>query len=163
MDKKQSGAPPKNRPAVVPQEARPAARRRVRSWTGFAELIIASFVAGAGIGARIASTWRLRRQRSAAAGASAAATRFSPEMNVVTYTPLDEDFPGILAGKVVEYILEWRRDPRLILLGRREMLELRRQSDQRIYVLLVENGPRVYFQTVRVLEVREESFLDVVG
>jgi len=120
----------------------------VRSWTGFAELIIASFVAGAGIGARIAS---------------AAATRFSPEMNVVTYTPLDEDFPGILAAKVVEYILEWRRDPRLILLGRREMLELRRQSDQRIYVLLVENGPRVYFQTVRVLEVREESFLDVVG
>jgi len=81
-------------------------------------------------------------------------------VHVVRYTVLDEDFPAAVGELVVRYITQWKRDPRFVLAGRREMAALRRYPS---YVLSVENGERWYFQSVIILPVALDTFLDVVG
>jgi hypothetical protein len=61
----------------------------------------------------------------------------------------------------VKYICTWHRDPRWILAGRKEWAALR--SYPGAYVLSVENGERWYFQTVIILPIALDTFLDVVG
>jgi hypothetical protein len=84
-----------------------------------------------------------------------------PDVPVVTYTVLDDDFPAAVAELVVKYIVRWHRDPRFVLAGRAEWNALR--SYPNAYVLSVENGERWYFQTVIILPVALDTFLDVVG
>ena len=74
---------------------------------------------------------------------------------------LDDDFPAAVAELVVKYICTWHRDPRWILAGRKEWAALR--SYPGAYVLSVENGERWYFQSVIILPVALDTFLDVVG
>ena len=88
-------------------------------------------------------------------------TRAECHVPVVTYTVLDDDFPAAVAELVVKYICTWHRDPRWILAGRKEWAALR--SYPGAYVLSVENGERWYFQSVIILPVALDSFLDVVG
>jgi len=63
----------------------------------------------------------------------------------------------------VEYITTQHRQPKYILLGRNEFIALQRSHDALAYVLSVETGERWYFQSVLILEVTQDSFLDVVG
>ena len=84
-------------------------------------------------------------------------------MPVVIFTVLDEAFPAWVANKVVEYITTQHRQPKYILLGRNEFITLQRSHDALAYVLSVETGERWYFQSVLILEVKQDSFLDVVG
>ena len=84
-------------------------------------------------------------------------------MPVVVCTVLDESFPAWVANKVVEYITTQHRQPKYILLGRTEFITLRQSHDELAYVLSVEAGERWYFHSVLILEVAQDSFLDVVG
>jgi hypothetical protein len=86
--------------------------------------------------------------------------RIHTDMPVVTYTVLDDDFPAAVAELVVKYICRWHRDPRFVLAGRAEFHALRGYP---AYVLSVENGERWYFQSVIILPVALDNFLDVVG
>ncbi len=86
-----------------------------------------------------------------------------PTMPVVIFTVLDESFPAWVANKVVEYITTQHRQPKYILLGRNEFITLRQSHNELAYVLSVETGERWYFQSVLILEVTQDSFLDVVG
>ena len=87
--------------------------------------------------------------------------RQEPPFPIARYTVLDEDFPPAVADLIVAYICEWHRDPRLILAGRKEYQYLK--ACPHAYVLSVEAGPRWYFQSVLILPVARESYLDVVG
>lgn len=84
-------------------------------------------------------------------------------MPVVVFTVLDESFPAWVATKVVEYITTQQRQPKYILLGRTEFSTLRQSHDELAYVLAVEAGERWYVHSVLILEVAQDSFLDVVG
>jgi hypothetical protein len=106
---------------------------------------------GASIAAALAAL--LRRRWAAPPG--------RPAVPIVTYTVLDDDFPAAVAELVVKYICTWHRDPRWILAGRKEWAALR--SYPGAYVLSVENGERWYFQSVIILPIALDTFLDVVG
>jgi hypothetical protein len=80
---------------------------------------------------------------------------------IARYTVLDETFPAALHDLIVAYITTWGKDPRLILAGRKEYQFLR--SYPHTYVLSVDVGGRWYFQSVLILPVALDSYLDVVG
>jgi hypothetical protein len=84
-----------------------------------------------------------------------------PTVLITRYTVLDDDFPAYVAELVVKYICAMHKDPRWVLAGRAEFAALR--SYPQAYVLSVEKGERWYFQSVLIIPVALDSFLEVAG
>jgi hypothetical protein len=82
---------------------------------------------------------------------------------VMVLPNVEQQIPSFFYEAIFNYERTHYESPRFILVGYQEMLTLKRLDAPNIVNTLAAEGHRMTVQGIEVIEVRRESFLEIVG